>query len=168
MRHVLFVSNDIPKDLEMVRKSSETDPLIKMLMKFCRSGWARTKQFDPELKYYHKLQQCFAVENDCLVYRDRVVIPKEMQIKILELLHEGHIGIVRTKMLARQYVWWRNIDNDIEAFINHCSVCQQTQKKASSVTIPWPTPKTVLERVHLDLFYFGKFSFLIIVDAFSR
>ena len=43
---------------------------------------------------------------------------------ILDELHEMHPGICRMKALARNYVWWPNIDKDIESKIHLCDSCQ--------------------------------------------
>lgn len=40
----------------------------------------------------------------CLLWEDRVIILKILQKDILEILHEGHPGIVKMKALARSYV----------------------------------------------------------------
>lgn len=36
----------------------------------------------------------------------RVVVPEKFRKIVLDELHEGHSGVVRTKELARSYVWW--------------------------------------------------------------
>ena len=34
-----------------------------------------------------------------------VVVPTTLQLKVLEELHGGHIGVVKMKALARSHVW---------------------------------------------------------------
>lgn len=35
-------------------------------------------------------------------------------------IHEGHPGIVKMKQIARNYVWWENIDRDLEGIAREC------------------------------------------------
>lgn len=100
----------------------------------------------------------------------RVVIPPKLRHRVLESLHDGHLGVVKMKSLARSYVWWPGIDHEIEDITKACSGCQQTQRQPQ-VAPPhaWEWPSTVWQRVHID--YAGPFldrMFLIVVDAYSK
>ena len=45
------------------------------------------------------------------------------------------------KALARSYVWWPNIDKDIERTVQQCHVCQSTRSNPPEVpTHPWSYP----------------------------
>lgn len=55
-----------------------------------------------------------SVVGKCLMTGERVVIPRELQAKVLKELHIGHPGIVRMKKLARSYVYWPSVDKDCE------------------------------------------------------
>ncbi len=54
----------------------------------------------------------------------RVVVPPKLRSRVLEELHVGHLGVVKIKSLARGFVWWPGIDQQIEQFAMHCSGCQ--------------------------------------------
>ncbi|XP_046975168.1 uncharacterized protein LOC124541358 [Vanessa cardui] len=41
-------------------------------------------------------------------------------------LHDTHMGMVKTKALARSYVWWPRVDEAVEAECRACSVCAAT------------------------------------------
>ena len=57
------------------------------------------------------------------------------------MLHEGHIGIVKMKGLARSYVWWPGIDQDRESLAKKCQGCQKVQFEAPTVPLhPWEWP----------------------------
>lgn len=108
-----------------------------------------------------------SIEDGCLYYGERIVIPRSLQDKVLGLVHDGHIGIVRMKSLARRYVYWLNIDRDIEEFVRYCEPCQCQSNKGSGIE-KWPESRYPFERIHVDFFHFRKSVFLLVVDSFSK
>ena len=45
-----------------------------------------------------------------------IIIPEILKIQVLEQLHINHMGIVKTKLLAHESIYWCNINDDIENF----------------------------------------------------
>ena len=85
-------------------------------------------------------------------------------------LHENHPGIVRMKALAHSYIWWPNIDNDIEMTVKSCNSCQMNQAMPSKAPIhPWEKTTAPWMRIHVDFAgsSLGKM-FLIIYDFYSK
>ena len=56
------------------------------------------------------------------------MIPKVGREKVIEALHETHPGIVKMKTLARNYVWWPKMDEQLELKVRNCKMCQCNQK----------------------------------------
>ena len=76
----------------------------------------------------------------------------------------------RMKALARSYVWWPNMDVEIEHMVKDCTVCQQHQRNpAKSPAHPWEYPAAPWERIHIDHAgpTQGK-TFLVVVDSHSK
>ena len=48
----------------------------------------------------------------------------KLRPQVLEELHHIHPGEVKTKRLARTYVWWQKLDSEIEQKVGDCSICQ--------------------------------------------
>ncbi|XP_031338181.1 uncharacterized protein K02A2.6-like [Photinus pyralis] len=86
------------------------------------------------------------------------------------MLHTTHPGIVRMKSLARSYMWWPNMDSEIEAIVKNCNVCQSHQRDPPKAQLhPWEWTSTPWERLHID--HAGPFHgaiFLIVVDSHSK
>ena len=99
-----------------------------------------------------------------------MVIPTGLRSRVLEELHDVHPGIVRMKALARSYVWWPGVDQDIEDAVRHCQVCQVNQSKPAAATAhPWEFPTKPWERLHID--HAGPMNgntFLVLVDSHSK
>ena len=56
----------------------------------------------------------------------RLVIPLRLRDRVLNLAHEGHQGIVKTKNRLRSKVWWPKMDADAEKLRRKCHGCQVT------------------------------------------
>lgn len=119
------LSDDYPLNLEEIKSAQKRDDLVSKLLAFTHRGWPRS--VSGPLKPYFVLRKDFSIDNDALFYCDRIVIPKDLQNRVLEIMHETHTGIVRMKMCARSYVWWKSFNIDIENYVASCLVCQKTQ-----------------------------------------
>lgn len=112
----------------------------------------------------------FSVQQNILLRGHRVVLPKTLRNRVLQELHLGHFGIVKTKALARSYCWWPNIDRDIENLIKNCNACQQVRNNPKKVENHiWEPASAPFERVHFD--FAGPFHnkyFAILIDAYSK
>ena len=62
---------------------------------------------------------------------DRVVLPKSLQSKAVKLAHAGHQGIVKTKSLLRETVWFPGIENMVEKAVADGLPCQSSVPKSS-------------------------------------
>ena len=84
------------------------------------------KQYKAELVgQYRQIKDELSTTNDGLVLRDdRICIPEVLQNRIVQIAHQGHLGIVKTKQLVRHHVWFPNIDARVEKAIKACRKCQ--------------------------------------------
>lgn len=122
-----------------------------------------------EIKQYQSKKEELTVDNGVICWGHRVIAPTSLRSKILDELHGNHMGIVKTKAAARSFVWWPNIDRDIEERIKQCNPClrNQGEPKRAEFT-PWPVPVQVWERVHMDYFQLEDKNILILTDALSK
>ena len=74
------------------------------------------------------------------------------------------------KELARSYLWWPNIDSDIESYVRSCDSCQSIRPDPPRAPLhPWEMPRAAWERIHVDYAgpVDGKMLF-IVVDTYSK
>ena len=50
-----------------------------------------------------------------------------MQEENVKIIHEGHQGIVRSKQLARDIMYWPGMNNDINDAVSKCARCQMAR-----------------------------------------
>ena len=157
-----------PVTSNQVGKFSKRDRIISNVIDCVLSGWPSkvNEQFKPYLCRRNEL----SVESSCLIWGNKIVIPFQLRQKLLTELHENHPRIVRMKALARSYIWWPNIDNDIEMTVKSCNSCQMNQTMSSKAPIhPWQKTTAPWMRIHVDFAgsFLGKM-FLIIYDFYSK
>ena len=162
---------NIPIKFEEIVKASKQDETISKVMKFVQNGWPEEKLLEDEkTKMFHRRKAELSITQNCLMFSDRVVIPEKYQKQIMKMFHKGHPGINRMKQLARKYVYWPKMDNEIENFVRNCEPCQQAAKMPNKTNLhSWPKATEPWQRIHTDYAgpFFGK-EYLIVVDAFSK
>ena len=113
------------------------------------------------------------VQNDCLMWGIRVIVPPALREKVLEELHSGHSGMSRMKSLARCHVWWPCLDKEVEEVCKSCRPCQKVKSLPPTAPLhPWIWPNRPWQRVHVDfagpfkgsVFVTGGFSFKMARD----
>jgi len=77
----------------------------------------------------------------CIV-ENRVIVPSKQHTQLIEELHEAHQGISRITALARGYVWWPNMDRELETAVKPIGKqCQLHQKASVEAPLhPWEWP----------------------------
>jgi len=152
-----------------VLNASKRDFHLRRLFIATKFGWTR-KHAQKELYQFASFRNELSI-CDSLLYRGaRLVIPKCLQRKMLHILHDGHPGINAMKTLARQCVWWPQIDKNIESFVRYCKGCCKSKGQSQSDWISWPNENRPWNRIHIDFagpLRNGQYA-LVIVDAHTK
>ncbi|XP_049886688.1 uncharacterized protein LOC126381229 [Pectinophora gossypiella] len=62
-----------------------------------------------------------------------------------------HMGIVKSKAMARSYVWWAGLDEAVERMCRACELCAaQADAPPRQAPCMWPWPNRAWSRLHLD------------------
>ena len=162
----------VPKALTLseIIEESQSDNILVKLQKCISTGIWPGK--DPQLRQFTNVKNNLTTKSGVILLEDRIVIPESLRKRTLDLAHETHMGIVKTKSLMRGKVWWPSMDKDIENLIQNCIPCLSVSDKSSVAPMQFtnlPMSKP-WEKVHIDLC--GPFptgdSVLGIIDASSR
>ena len=158
----------LPMSVARLRRATRNDPLLSRVYRYVQRGWP--DRIPESLKPFHNRKTELSLEGGCVLWGIRVVVPRKCRQAVVDMLHEGHPGIVRMKSIARGYVWWPGLDADLSSAVKECLPCQQEQKLPAAAPLhPWLWPDRPWDRVHVD--FAGPFRgrmFLIMVDAHSK
>ena len=166
--HLMEVLDNSPITASTIRKWTELDPILSKVKTMVLQGWPSS--VEGELQAYYQRRNELSVEDQCLLWGNRVVILARGQKAVAQLLHDGHPGMTRMKSLARSVVWWPGIDDQIEESVKVCTSCQEKATSPPAAPIhPWEWPTEPWKRIHID--YAGPFlgkMFLLVIDAHSK
>ena len=95
-----------PTCLEQLRTSQSEDATLQQVFKYCEQGWPTKNSLDADLKPYWSVSDELSVHDQLLLRGSRIVVPSALREDILEKLHAGHQGIVKTQLRAHTSVWW--------------------------------------------------------------
>ena len=106
----------------------------------------------------------------CLISENRIVIPECYRKKILATLHKGHPGINACKTIARNHVYWPNIDQDITDYISNCSSCAVAAKTPNkNILHSWIESQAPMQRIHCDIAGPIKDKYyIVVIDSYSK
>ena len=110
-----------------------------------------------------------STEQGCVLWGMRVIIPPMYRNRLILMLHAEHPGIVAMKAICRSYVWWPNIDAEIELVVRECDVCQSVRPAPPAAPLhPWKWPSRVWQRIHIDFAEKDSENYLVLIDSHSK
>jgi hypothetical protein len=150
INHVeLFRDQTVPLNLTDVAIETQKDPLLHKIYQIILRGWPEKCPGTEYIPFFNKMD-LLSVDQNCIMLGERVVIPVSLQNHVLNLLHTGHPGIVRTKMLARSLLWWPEIECDIVKLLQNCEPCQAIRNAEPSSVQSWTKTIRRMQRLHFD------------------
>lgn len=107
---------------EMIHETLNDEDL-QLVHKYARYGWPESKKKLPsKLRNYWTYRDEISYVGDMLFKGNRVMIPKSQKVRVLEFFHKGHLGNNKILSLARDFVFWRGMSNDIIEYLGRCSI----------------------------------------------
>ncbi|UYV79003.1 K02A2.6-like [Cordylochernes scorpioides] len=153
-------------DHVLVAHETHLDRTLFKLYKIIETGELPSSPNDDLMPYLKRIDD-FTILQKCIFLENRMVIPKSLHEKVLQLLHESHAGTNKIKMMARSSIWWPSMDSSIEIITKNCRTCLSNENLPHQRTESWPKYAGPWRRVHMYYFNFKNRLFLLAVDSFS-
>ena len=100
------------------------------------------------------------------------MIPDQKREQILQQIHEGHLGLNKCPMDAKEIVYWPGLNNQLEQLILNCQLCLKYSKSKNKSTpqtaLGHEVPPVPWSKVATDIFHYESQPYLLIVDYTSR
>ena len=101
-------------EIELIHEETSKDPTLTLLRHYIHMGWPIDHRMLPqELHMFWNYREDLSMENGLITKGARLLIPSTLRRKVLEQIHDGHLGIEKCMLKARDSVFWPGIPNDI-------------------------------------------------------
>ena len=101
------------------------------------------------------------------VNNHRIVVPKDSQNWILDLLHRGHPGFTKTKLTAKAYYYWPQMNEQLKSLIQACSDCQTFLPSLPKEPEIKTFGKYPMDEISFDYFHYDSHNYLSVTDRYS-
>ena len=111
--------------LEQLRDDTENDPELRTIVRE-----KRTAQMSKETSKgpYGKMWQDIRERDGILLKEGKIIVPKRLQPQAIDLAHEGHMLADRTLRPLRENLWFRNMRNEVQAYVSSCKCATANPK----------------------------------------
>ena len=170
--HINWVmKEDVPPSISLneIKAASKNDKVMQKLFQYLSVKQCSID--DPLLKPFRHVLNELSVIDGIIMRGSRIIVPKSLQNKVIQIGHEAHQGMVKTKQFLRSRVWFPQLDKMVSSAVGSCITCQtvvhsQSQEPIESTELPnGPWEK-------LDIDYYGPLPsgelILVVIDEYSR
>ena len=156
--------------LDKIKQEIADDSTLTLLRQTVERGWSEHQRHVPScLRPYWSFRDEITIDDDLLYKGPQLLIPPKQTPDILTTLHLAHQGVEKTRLLARECVYWVGMNEDIETLIRNCPICQRhSPANRREPLLPHSVPKRPWQRLVTDLFQLDQKHYLLVVDAFSK
>ena len=123
-----LADTDSPVTVTTIRSATARDSLLSKVRDMVIKGWPPAKVLGQEFEQFSRKAMELSVQDGCVLWGSRVVIPSALMSAVVQMLHEGHPGTSRMKALARGVVWWPGMDAELESRVKTFGACQANRK----------------------------------------
>ena len=166
----LNARSDSMNDIRIVTQEDDELALLKHTI---MHGWPSTiREVPSEIQPYWTFREELTIEDGIVLKGTWIVVPYKKYQTTLQLIHEGHLGLVKYKLRAKDTVYWPGLKNQLEKLILNCELClkysQSKCKPKPSTSLGQEIPVYPWSKLATDIFHFEGASYLLIVDYTSR
>ena len=166
--HNMYLNASDDKCLSLATEMTK-DPVMQALKHQIIKGWPSIRsECSSKLQDYWNYRDELSVLGGLVLKGSCIIIPQSCRDEILNQLHEGHFGSDRTKLHARDSVYWPNMNKHIKCLVKSCDLCQEhSRRNNKDPAISREIPIQAWSTVQTDLFTLDNQTFLLVVDVTS-
>ena len=159
--------------LNDIRIATQEDYELALLKHTIIHRWpSTTREILSKFKPYWTFREELTVEDGIVLKGTHIVIPHKKCHATLQLIHEGHLGLGKCKLRAKDTVYCPGLNNQLEKVILNCELwlkySHPKHKQKPSTSHGQEIPVHPWTQLATDIFHFESVSYLLKVDYTSR
>ena len=157
--------------LDDVRKATLSDDSLHLLKAAILKGFSGSDSqhtTDPSIRSYFNARENLWVEDNLVMFKNRIVIPQALRQQVLKSLHSAHQGVEGMRARATECVYWPGINASIAQVRENCRYCDSIAPSQPRQPLqPLPPSTYPFQYVCADFFELRRNPYLVVVDKFS-
>lgn len=140
------------------------------MRKYISTVWPKNfKRLPDTIKRFFQIRHELSIDNDLIFYGDRIIIPKNLRLQMLQKLHEGHLGINKCRIRANQSIYWPSISRDIVDYVNNCHICLKFKNNNPRLPmLSHDIPKRPWQKICGDICEYKGKIYLALIDYYPK
>ena len=97
--------------LQKLREATQVDDTLAILKYTINQGWPNSiKEVPRKIQSFWTFREELTIGDGLILKGTMIVIPSKKQDDILKLIHEGHLGLTKCKLYAKETVYWPGLN----------------------------------------------------------
>ena len=130
---VNLITSNIPvssSEIDLIHGETARDPTLNLLRHYIHMGWPVDRRMLPqEIHTFWNYREDLSMENGLITKGARLMIPSTLRSKVLEQIHEGHLGIEKCMLKVRDSIFWPGISMISERLWRNVEFVKQVPKQ---------------------------------------
>ena len=154
----ISLNSHLPVSPEKYKKFQEEtlkDRQLHTLKAIAEHGWPERKVDVPEeIKVFWPFRYEISCIDELLFKGWKLIIPLTLRSEMLKLVHESHLGVVKCKTRAHEFMYWPGMMSQIEDIVSKCDTCatHNSNRNRREPMISSELPNRPSSKLGADLF----------------
>ena len=160
-----------PEKYKQYQEETLKDRQLQTLKAIVEHGWPEQKVDVPEeIKIFWPFRHEISCIDNLMFKGWKLIIPQTLRSEMLKLVHESHLGVVKCKTRAREFMYWPGMMSQIEDTVSKCNTCaiHNSNRNRREPMISSELPNRPSAKVGADLFELKGNHYLLTIDYYSK
>ena len=107
-----------------MRIAAQEDDELALFKHTIVHGWPSTiRELPSEIQPYWTFREELTVEDGIVLKGTQRLVPHKKCQASLQLIHEGHLGLGKCKLRAKDTVYWPDLSDQLDKLVLNCELC---------------------------------------------